>query len=156
MPHQWFMWKAALAVGDAEFARRIAKTALKVLSEEAIESRGTYEHYSAVTCKGAGCFHFGGLTSIVLNFYNAYYKPGRLTVGHGTWILSQENLADGGIRAVVDVMDSRSGIALYSTGKPEKKWTVTVNGEKVDAKSYDDGSIEIPLPAKGKAEILVN
>ena len=155
MPHQWFVWKAALAAGDAEFARRIAKTAIRILSEEAIESRGTYEHYSAVTGKGAGCFHFGGLTSIVLNFYNAYYKPGRLTVGHGTWILSQEAQVDGGMRAVVEAMDGQAGIAIYATGDACAKWTVFVNGEKVEAKAFDDGSIEIPLPASGKAELEI-
>ena len=157
MPHQWFFWKAALAAGDAEFSRRIAKTALSVLSEETLESRGIYEHYSAVTGKGAGCFHFGGLSSIGLSFYAAYYKAGRLTTGIGTWILKQEPLQGGGIRATMECKETHgiSGIALYATGQPKADWKVTIDGKPAAFEAFEDGSLEIRLPVTGRFTLAI-
>lgn len=157
MPHQWFFWKAALSAGEAEFARRIAKTAIQVLSEETAESRQTYEHYSSLTGHGAGCPHFGGLTSIVLNFYNAYYQTGRLTTGLDTWIISQSTLPGGGLAAVLDTDKAQvnQGIALYATGRNEGAWQVTVNGLPVPFSQFDDGTLEISVPSSGQSELRI-
>ena len=46
MPHQWFFWKSALDAGRAEFARRIAETALKLWKHEVDQSFYTFEHFS--------------------------------------------------------------------------------------------------------------
>ncbi len=90
MPHQWFFWKAALDANRADFARRIADTALKLWKNEVDQSFYCLEHFSITSRRGAGCCHFGGLSSPVLNWYGAYYIPGRLTGGFDTWIAGQK------------------------------------------------------------------
>ena len=81
MPHQWFFWKSALDAGRGAFARQIAETALNVWKNEVDRSFYCFEHFSISSGRGAGCCHFGGLSSPVLNWYGAYFRPGRLTGG---------------------------------------------------------------------------
>ena len=91
MPHQWFFWKAALDDNQMTFARKIAITALNVWEKELRKSRYCFEHFCLSSQRGAGCCHFGGLSSPILNFFGAYCTPRRLSCGNDTWVLSSES-----------------------------------------------------------------
>ena len=86
MPHQWFFWKTCLDLGKGKFAWQIARTALDLWKREVEASYNCCEHFIVATGRGAGWHHFGGLSSPVLSWYSAYYRPGRLTVGFDVWV----------------------------------------------------------------------
>ncbi|MDF2922742.1 MAG: hypothetical protein K0R57_1656 [Paenibacillaceae bacterium] len=86
MPHQWFYWKTMLDLGRGDIAWRIASTALELWKREVEETYNCYEHFIVETGRGAGWHQFGGLSAPVLNWFSAYYRPGRITAGFDTWI----------------------------------------------------------------------
>lgn len=90
MPHQWFFWKSLLDWGRGESAFRIARTALELWRKETEATYNCYEHFIVQTGRGAGWHQFGGLSAPVLNWYHAYYRPGRVTAGLDVWIEEAE------------------------------------------------------------------
>lgn len=88
MAHQWFFWKTMLDLGEGDFAFRIAKTALDAWKRETDDSYRTVEHFVVDSGRGAGWHQFGGLSCPLLNWFAAYYRPGRLSVGLDAWVES--------------------------------------------------------------------
>jgi hypothetical protein len=86
MPHQWFLWKTMLDLGQADFAFKIAHTALDLWKAEVDESYDCFEHFLIESGRGAGWHQFSALSSPVLAWFSAYYRPGRLTAGFDTWV----------------------------------------------------------------------
>ncbi len=86
MPHQWFLWKTMLDLGQADFAFKIAQTALDLWKAEVDESYNCFEHFLIESGRGAGWHQFSALSSPVLAWFSAYYRPGRLTAGFDTWV----------------------------------------------------------------------
>ena len=81
MPHQWFIWKSLLDWGQGDFAFQIAQTALELWKNEVNESYHCFEHFLIDSRRGAGWHQFSSLSAPVLNWFSAYYVPGRLTTG---------------------------------------------------------------------------
>jgi hypothetical protein len=90
MPHQWFVWRYLLDIGEADFARKISETALDLWEREVAESWCCFEHFPIETGRGAGWHHFGGLSSPILNWQAAAQHPGRLVGGYNAWILAHD------------------------------------------------------------------
>ena len=86
MPHQMILWKTMLDLGLTDRARQIADTALENWERECADSYNCYEHFMIETGRGGGWHNFSGLSSIVINWYNAYHKPGTISTGFGTLV----------------------------------------------------------------------
>ncbi len=154
MPHQWFFWKAALDDNRSDFARKIAQTALDLWQNEVDQSRYCFEHFSMSSHRGAGCCHFGGLSSPVLNWYAAYFEPQRFNAGFDCWVRSlktSENGAEADLVISGDHGDKTT--VLYVAGAGE--WDALYNNKNVPVKMVIDGCLEITLEkaASGKLEI---
>lgn len=90
MPHQWFIWKTMLDLDAGRFAFKIAKTAIDLWKKEADETYNCYEHFLIESSRGAGWHHFSALSSPVLKWFAAYYKPGNMTVGFDSLVETLE------------------------------------------------------------------
>ncbi len=86
MPHQWILWKAFLDNGELDLAMKIADTALNVWKKEVDLTYNCYEHFMLANGRGAGFHQFSGLSTPVLMWYNALYKPYTVTGGFRTLI----------------------------------------------------------------------
>jgi len=147
MPHQWFFWKALLDLGQTDAAHRIASTALDVWQTEVARSYNCLEHFVVRSGRGAGWHHFGGLSAPVLNWFSAYHRAGRLTVGFDTWIESLDVAADA---TVLTARLRHSGaahrapavIAALAPGETIVTW----QGETVSVVERYPGTLEIRLP----------
>jgi hypothetical protein len=93
MSHQWFFWKTLLDLGEYEFAEKVAMRALDIWKQETDSSYRCLEHFLIETKRGAGWHAFGGLSSPIINWFNAYYTPGTVNTGFDTIILSK-NVTD--------------------------------------------------------------
>ena len=115
------------------------------------ESYNCFEHFDVETGRGAGWHQFGGLSSAVLNFYGAYFVPGRLTVGLDTWVTELETGSKGrSIRARVRFAGSeKSRVLLMATLAPARGYSVSWNGRPVGARRRVGGCLEILLPSRG-------
>ena len=94
MPHQMILWKTMLDLGRPELARRIAATALENWERECEDSYNCYEHFMLATGRGGGWNNFSGLSSPVINWYNAYNRPGTVSTGFGTLVTGAEWAVD--------------------------------------------------------------
>ena len=156
MPYQWFFWKAALDAGRAGLARKIASTALKVWENETERSFCCFEHFSISSGRGAGCCHFGGLSSPVLNWYGAYCRPDRLTGGFDCWIGSKKALPDGGSSAELELTGRADGqsTVLY-TAPDEKERRAEFNGQEVPCMRSFGKAWEITLPRQAAGTLTI-
>lgn len=154
MPHQWFIWKAALDYGKAGFARKIAMTALNVWKHEVDRTYYTFEHFSAINGRGCGCNHFGGLSSPVLSWYNAYYTPGRLTGGLDCWFLSQTQCGNA-FQAEIRLNANSDISTVIFVPQTESAYTVLFNDIPVPY-HCQNGSIDITLPGKAAGRLTIS
>lgn len=90
MPHQMVLWKTMLDLGRVDLAEQIARTALENWERECRDSYNCYEHFMLATGRGGGWNNFSGLSSPVINWHNAYYRPGTISTGFGTLVTRAE------------------------------------------------------------------
>lgn len=147
MPHQWFFWKTLFDLGQSDLAWQIAHTALQTWETEVRATGCCFEHFIVETGRGAGWHQFGGLSSPVLCWFSAYFRPGMLTGGFDCWVL--ENTA------TRTTLRAR----LLLTGAPTRKPAVLAvlpglesatarwNGAPVPVVQRHAGTFEVRLPA---------
>lgn len=80
MPHQWFVFLGMLEQGYAEYAVKIAETALNLWKKETDASYHCYEHFMVQSGRGAGWHNFSGLSAPVVLWYHGCFVEGTVTV----------------------------------------------------------------------------
>lgn len=158
MPHQWFVWKAMLDNGEADFAYEIAKRALDIWKEETDDSWNTYECFNIRTHRGGWFHQFGGLSSPVLIWADAYFKPGTITTGFDVLICNQYS-GDKEIRTDFKYFGKSENYTMLFTAKEGSVAEVTLNGVPVDIKQRTLGTVELTLPGtvrEGSVRISLN
>jgi hypothetical protein len=147
MPQQWFIWKTALDMGQGDFAFQIAKTALDLWQKETSTSYYCFEHFIVGSGRGAGWHQFGGLSSPVVSWLNAYHRPGRLTTGMNIWIEAQQFTADyRHLDAQLRTVGTPRTQTIIANMQPGEHYAVTWNGQVVGYKEINPGSLQIDLP----------
>ncbi len=156
MPHQWFFWKAALDDGRADFAWRIAHTALSVYEREVADSYGCYEHITIAAGRGGGWHHFSALSCPVLCWFGAYFAPGRLTGGLDTVIRE------------LSVKEREWSASVAIGGRPEEgvstlvavtvagEWSAEYDGASYPVRNRVDGTVEIDLPRGTSGKLFLH
>ncbi len=86
MPYQWLFFKAALDEGRLSFAWSLAQRLLDLWQRECAASYHCFEHFMIESRRGAGWHQFSGLSSPIVQFFAAYYRPGTLTTGFDTFV----------------------------------------------------------------------
>ena len=153
MSHQWYIWKAMLDLGEADFAFAIAERALDLWKEETDFSYNTYECFGVRTRRGGWFHNFGGLSSPICIWAHAYYKPGTVTTGFDVWTDSQradENGAE--IRFRYYGRNDRYTV-LVTLGEADG-FTAALDGEEIPCFMRTRGTAEITLPGSVKQGTL--
>lgn len=158
MPHQWFYWKTMLDLGYHEQARRIAMTALECWRKETERTYNCYEHFIVSSGRGAGWHHFGGLSTPVLAWFNAYYRPGTVTVGFDTWVQSVTyNDELKGCEVILANSGQRGGEhCIIVVMNPSLQYTVEWNGTAAVSTEVLPGALEVLLPIGEEGRLQVN
>lgn len=158
MPHQWFMWKTMLDLGRGDLAYKIAKTALDVYQQEVQASYDCLEYFSPTTGRGGGWHQFSGLSSPVLNWFNAYYKIGTVTTGFEIWIRQQNfNSACDTYNALLSFDDATAahGRTMLICMTPNHRYKASFNGQTLSIHSPYSGLLAITLPATNQKGRLI-
>jgi len=148
MPHQWFMWKAMLDMGEADKAWQIAHTALELWKRETDLTYSTYEHFISSSGRGAGWSQFSGLSSPVLNWYASYYKIGTVTTGLEIWIDQQhfdENHSSYTASLEFDPTSTHEKCMLVCLD-PANQYQAFFNHAKLKLNTRYPGLLEVYLP----------
>ena len=156
MPHQWFIFKTLLDIGNGDGAYKIAKKALDVWKKEVELTYNCFEHFIIASGRGAGWHQFGGLSSPVLYWYQTYYIPGNLTFGYDVWVNSHEFSNDNtSLKAHLNLYGApHHETLLIACMSPGHEYSASFNDEKVQVQNRLDGLIEIKLPNTLKEGIL--
>ena len=158
MSHQWFFWKTMLDLGEADFANKIAVKALEVWKTEVEASYNCMEHFLIETGRGAGWHEFGGLSSPVLIWYSAYYRPGNFTAGFDVW-MENKKFDEPYNSLTVDLSYSGNNkiTSVVACMNPDFSYNVFWNGKPLPYKSFSQGTLGVDLPIDkvkiGKLEI---
>ncbi len=147
MPHQWFFWKTMLDLGKADIAFKIAQTALQLWQREVDLTYNCYEHFMIQTGRGGGWHNFGALSSAVLSWFGAYYRPGRLTSGFDIWpvetLFSQHNTS---LKAVLKLFGPKNqNISLIAVMNPNHKYQIQWQGEIIKHKELSPGTLSFNI-----------
>lgn len=159
MPHQWFIWKTLLDLGKLEDACRIAQTGLDLWKNEVDRSYNCFEHFIIKSGRGAGWHHFSGLSTPVLSWFSAYYRPGRLTCGFDIWIkkyqFSKDNCSlTSNLRLFGNAGNNPGIIAVMN---PNFKYRVEWNGALLHFNEISKGVLSIQLPSfSGEGSLTVS
>jgi hypothetical protein len=157
-PQQWFYWKALLDIAQANFAAKIASTALETWKAEVDASYHCFEHFIVQTGRGAGWHQFSGLSTPTLLWYGAYHRPGRLTTGFETWIHTQQ-FKDSNRHLEAELECQRSmkrSFTVLATMSPGQTYQVTWNDHLAAFHERYPGVLEITLDGKesrGRLEV---
>ena len=131
-PHQWFIWKSMLDLGESVIARDIAHMALDIWKREVDDTYYTFEMVNTVTGCGGWFHNFGGLSTPINMWAKAYYCPGTVNVGFDTFLEKTSFNKD----------NSRAEITFTYYGKNEKftllavmtegkNYTAALDGEEI-------------------------
>lgn len=147
MPHQWFIWKTMLDIGEGDFAWEIAGTALDLWKDEVENSYHCFEHFIIQSGRGAGWHQFGGLSSPVINWFASYYCIGTFTTGFDTWVLDRyfsedHTTLEATVRFDGDEDDMTCMIIVMN---PDQNYQVLWNNEPILFKERSKGVIEIKV-----------
>ncbi|MEQ9286852.1 MAG: trehalase family glycosidase [Cyclobacteriaceae bacterium] len=148
MPHQWFMWKTMLDLGEADFAFKIADTALNLWKKEVESTYNCSEHFVIESGRGAGWHQFSGLSTPVLSWFNAYYQQSTLTTGFNAWVLEKKfDSSNTSLSAKLKVSgDKGDEMAMVVCLNPEYAYQVSWNNQPVPHKEISKGTLSIVVP----------
>lgn len=147
-PHQWFIWKSMLDLGESDFAYTIAKLALDIWKREVDYSYYTFEMVNVVTGRGGWFHNFGGLSTPITMWTNAYFKAGTLNTGFDTWVDSVEFSENNKkLNAKITYFGSNEKFTVIAAVNDDesKKYKVMLDGREIEYSERFKGTLEIPL-----------
>jgi hypothetical protein len=147
MPHQWFIWKAMLDLGEDEFAHKIAHTALNVWKHETENSYNSREYFSINSQEGKGWYQFSGLSTPVISWYFSYYQIGTFTSGFDTWIIEKDfNDEYSEFNSIIRLLETNNKpFSFLICLNPNYEYEVYWNNKKISHKELYKGFLTINL-----------
>ncbi len=145
-PHQWFIWKAMLDLGESDFAFTIAKLALESWKREVDYSYYTFEMVNVVTGRGGWFHNFGGLSTPITMWANAYFKAGTLNTGFDIWVDKYEFSDDKtSLYAEITNFGESKKSTVIATMNENKEYKVYIDGKETEFNERFKGTLEIPV-----------
>lgn len=147
-PHQWFIWKSMLDLAESDFAYTIAKLALDIWKREVDYSYYTFEMVSVVTGRGGWFHNFGGLSTPITMWSNAYFKAGTFNTGFDTWVdkvsFSEDNTK---LNADFTYFGKSKKFTVIATMNDDenKKYRVMLDGKEIEYNERFKGTLEITV-----------
>jgi len=155
MPHQWFIWKTMLDMGMGDFAYKIAKTGLDLWEREVSRTYHCFEHFIIQSGRGAGWHQFGGLSSPVLCWFEAYFRPGTLTFGFDVWAEEKRfSSCNTSLTAKLKYYGNEESINIIAVMNPDYKYRVKWNDSEARYKELLPGVLQIELSKIGSEGVL--
>ncbi len=145
-PHQWFIWKTMLDLGETDFAFEIANRALNFWHREVDYSYYTFEMVNVVTGRGGWFHNFGGLSTPITMWANAYYKAGTFNAGLDVWV---DRYSFGGDNKFFEAEISyygeneKSTLIICMNDDKNTSYKVKLDGKEVPFKERFKGTIEV-------------
>ncbi|HEX9046307.1 MAG TPA: glycoside hydrolase, partial [Verrucomicrobiae bacterium] len=118
----------------------------------------THEHFLTATGRGAGWHQFSGLSTPVLSWFAAYFKPGTATTGFEVMIQRQSfNQDQSHYEADLSFDDATAphARAMLICLNPAHGYQASFDGMKLNVAPLHHGLIQVLLPASNARGHLV-
>ncbi len=156
MPYQWLFFKSALDAGKTDFAYHLARTLLELWQQECAASYHCFEHFMIESRRGAGWHQFSGLSSPIVQFFAAYYRPGTLTTGLDTFVTSAKwSKSHCALTAELECTRAGTIAVLAVTGCADAQVTVSVPDAQVTSRYAGQWEIRFALDAPGTVKVQI-
>jgi len=157
IPHQMILWKTMLDLNLPDRAWQIASTALEKWEQECSDSYNCYEHVMIESGRGGGWFNFSGLSSPMVNWFCAYFKPGTISTGFNTMVTEAVwNKEKTGVKMTLefdkDIVGKECAVLVCTT--PGVNGRVFVNGKEISVTRPYDGLLQISVKASRKPIVV--
>lgn len=146
--HQWFIWKALLDNGESDFAFTVAKLALDIWKREVDYSYYTFEMVNVVTGRGGWFHNFGGLSTPITMWANAYFKAGTFNTGFDTWVDHAEFFDNNSkFKSKISYFGENKKFTVIAAMNDDesKKYKVFLDGKEIPFNERFKGTVEISL-----------
>lgn len=154
MPHQFVLWKSMLDIGRSDLARKIAFTALDVWNKECALTYLSFEHFIIASGRGAGWHNFSGLSSPMVNWFAAYFRPGTISTGFDT-IVDSRHFSDNADALKASLIFDKDAIGrnvtVIACMNPSGNYTVRCGAKAASAVSPYPGLLEISFVVPSEA-----
>lgn len=149
-PHQWFIFKSMLDLGEKDIARDIAHLALNIWKREVDDTYYTFEMVNTVTGCGGWFHNFGGLSTPINMWAKAYYSPGTVNVGFDTFI-EKTDFNSGNTKAEISFTyyGKNDKFILLAVMAEGKEYIATLDGKNIEFNSVN-GCLEFTLNSTHK------
>ena len=152
LSHQWFVWKTMLDLGETDFAFKIAKTALDAWKREVEYSYYTFEMFNITSGRGGWFHNFGGLSTPINIWTNAYFKPGTFSTGLDSMVIeSKFNEDKTEFSGTIKYYGNNEKYSVIVVMRDTCDYKVTVNDKNADFSLRDKGAIEITFDGNEKS-----
>ena len=146
LSHQWFVWKTMLDLGETDFAYRIAKTALDAWKREVEYSYYTFEMLNITSGRGGWFHNFGGLSTPINIWTNAYFKAGTFSTGLDIMVVKNNFNSDKTqFNAEIKYYGNNDKYSVIVVLDDKYDYSVNVNGENGVFLTREKGTVEITL-----------
>ena len=116
------------------------------MAREVDHSYFTFEMLNIKTGRGGWFHQFGGLSSPIVIWADAYFRPGTVNVGFDMWIREQNyDEETDTVTATVTNHGGRRGL-LLAVLKSADGVCVTLDGKTARAARRTDGAVEVEIP----------
>jgi hypothetical protein len=156
--HQWFFWKTFLDLGMGQEAWELAQTALDVFSRETNRTYHCWEHYTEKSGLGTGWHQFSGLNAPLINWYNIYFKPGKLYGGFDCWVTKQyftPDITGAHIEFQLFEQDRSASKTLLVSLRKGNRYRAQLNGQALAFKTITPGTLQFEIPTGMKQYELI-
>lgn len=158
MPFHWLFWKALLGMGRIEDAERMAQGIIESYTRNFNNLPACYEKFDQESGEGCGEFSFSGLSTIILNLWAGYRKPGTLTTGFlaiPDTVAIDKDLRKAEIRLTVKERGQSTGVLIVM--KPNSRYAVEAGGRSQTLVSDKFGCLRIAAPVvDGTANLKIS
>ena len=149
-PHQWFIFKSMLDLGETAIARDIAHMALNIWKREVDDTYYTFEMVNTVTGCGGWFHNFGGLSTPINMWAKAYYSPTTVNVGFDTFLEKTSfNKDNTQAEITYTYYGKNEKFALLAVMAEGKEYIATLDGEEVSF-TNENGCLEFTLNSNFK------
>jgi Mannosylglycerate hydrolase MGH1-like glycoside hydrolase domain len=147
---QWYLWRGLLESGEPALAEKVAKTILNTWQECFDKQHYLGEHFMIINAQMNGAPNFGGLSSILIPMYAAYFSKYQITTCYDVIIhnKSVDHQCDTlSFQISTPFLSATSHDVLINMGQSKTQYEFIVNGKLFgESVSDEHGHLSLRLP----------
>lgn len=157
----WFIWRGLLEAGELEVARDVAERIMRTWQDSFDKGHYLGEHFMIAKEEMNGAPNFGGLSAILINLHDAYYKKYKVTTCFDVIVLSckkDESVDSLELELTAPFASGEECDVLVNMGQGGRRYAVEINNRNACEYTADKNghfSFRVANPGKDICRIII-